>query len=187
MAQLPTAMTREIEPSFLHLGPASAHPSSPASGGRSGRHHSGRRILHSRRHQAGLRRPKNLCEGSSKILRLDWNHREKAIVFSDALNVDRCLEYKEVAEKAGFAPSFGVGTFFTNDFVHKSDGKKSAPLNNVIKLSRAGGRPAIKLSDNMGKNTGDAETVAEVKARLGYVERDWQQGDEGGRWGRDGD
>ena len=112
---------------------------------------------------------------------------KKAIVFSDALNVDRCLEYKDVAEKAGFAPSFGVGTFFTNDFVHKSDGKKSTPLNIVIKLSRAGGRPAIKLSDNMGKNTGDAETVAEVKARLGYVERDWQQGDEAGRWGREGD
>lgn len=39
---------------------------------------------------------------------------KKTIVFSDSLNVDRCIEYKEVAEKAGFQPSFGIGTFFTS-------------------------------------------------------------------------
>ena len=111
----------------------------------------------------------------------------KAIVFSDSLNVERCLEYKAVAEEAGFAPSFGVGTSFTNDFVHKSNGKRSVPLNIVIKLSRAGGRPAIKISDNIGKNTGDAKTVAEVKARLGYMEEDWEKGDEALRWGKEGD
>src|ERR1700722_6425342 len=111
---------------------------------------------------------------------------KKAIIFSDALNVERCLEYKTVAEEAGFAPSFGVGTFLTNDFVHKSDGKKSMPLNIVIKISRAGGRPAIKISDNVGKNTGDSKTVAEVKRRLGYIEKDWGSGDEAGRWGKEG-
>jgi nicotinate phosphoribosyltransferase len=112
---------------------------------------------------------------------------KKAIIFSDSLNVDRCLEYKKVAEEAGFAPSFGVGTFLTNDFVHKSDGKKSVPLNIVIKISRAGGRPAIKISDNVGKNTGDLKTVADVKRRLGYIEKDWGNGDEAGRWGKEGD
>jgi nicotinate phosphoribosyltransferase len=112
---------------------------------------------------------------------------KKVIIFSDALNVDRCLEYKKIAEAAGFSPSFGVGTFLTNDFVHKSDGKKSVPLNIVIKLSRAGGRPAIKISDNAGKNTGDSKTVAEVKRRLGYVENDWGNGDEAERWGKEGD
>ena len=39
---------------------------------------------------------------------------KKAIVFSDSLNVDRCIEYKEIAEKHNFRPSFGVGTFFTS-------------------------------------------------------------------------
>ncbi|KAI5292781.1 nicotinate phosphoribosyltransferase [Ascosphaera acerosa] len=115
----------------------------------------------------------------------------KVIVFSDSLNIERCLEYKELAEAAGFSPSFGVGTFMTStpeavippyDFTRLSDGSKSAPLNIVIKISSAGGRPAVKLSDNLGKNTGDHQTVVEVKKRLGYIEREWKGGDEQHRW-----
>ena len=131
--------------------------------------------------------PKNYVKEAQKFYDSIGITGQKTIIFSDALNVDRCLEYKKVAEEAGFVPSFGVGTFFTNDFVHKSDGRKSVPLNIVIKLSRAGGRSAIKLSDNIGKNTGDSKTVAEVKARLGYIEKDWEKGDEARRWGKEGD
>ena len=70
-----------------------------------------------------------------------------------------------------------------DDFVNLSNGKKSPPLNIVIKISSASGRPAIKISDNIGKNTGDSETVHKVKETLGYVEKQWVDGDEKTRWG----
>ncbi|KAL2352939.1 nicotinate phosphoribosyltransferase [Cryomyces antarcticus] len=119
---------------------------------------------------------------------------KKTIVFSDSLNVELCLQYKRAAEQAGFQPSFGVGTFLTtdtccctDDFVRESTGKKSIPLNIVIKISKAAGRPAVKISDNIGKNTGDSATVAEVKRRLGYTEKEWEGGNERTRWGAEGD
>ncbi|EED21804.1 nicotinate phosphoribosyltransferase [Talaromyces stipitatus ATCC 10500] len=112
---------------------------------------------------------------------------KKVIVFSDSLKVNNCLEYKAISEQAGFQPTFGVGTFFTNDFTKLSTNTKSIPLNIVIKISSAGGRPAVKLSDNLGKNTGDKQLVQEVKRRLGYVENVWEEGNEANRWGKRGD
>lgn len=109
---------------------------------------------------------------------------KKTIVFSDSLNVEKCIQYKKATEAVGLTPSFGVGTFFTNDFWSLSKNEKSVPLNIVIKLSEANGRSAVKLSDNKGKNMGDDELVKKVKGVVGYQEKDWKGGDEAHRWDR---
>lgn len=107
---------------------------------------------------------------------------KKTVIFSDSLNIDRCIKYKEATEAAGLTPAFGVGTFFTNDFINLKTKEKSVPLNIVIKLSEANGNSAIKLSDDVGKNMGDGELMRSVKAQVGYEEKSWRDGDEAHRW-----
>ncbi|OKL60619.1 hypothetical protein UA08_04414 [Talaromyces atroroseus] len=132
--------------------------------------------------------PKNFVKLARTFYDKHGIKEKKVIVFSDSLKVDNCLEYKAISEEAGFQPTFGVGTFFTkDDFIKTSTGAKSIPLNIVIKIASAAGRPAIKLSDNLGKNTGDKKLVQEVKQRLGYVENVWEGGNEATRWGKRGD
>ncbi|KAI1819771.1 nicotinate phosphoribosyltransferase [Xylaria intraflava] len=135
----------------------------------------------------GVRQDSGDPAGFVKMMREFYDgqgiHDKKTIVFSDALDIDKCIEYKRIADEQGFQSSFGVGTFLTNDFIQLTTGKKSVPLNIVIKLSSASGNPAVKLSDNIGKNTGDLTKVAEVKKLLEYEEKDWEGGDETKRWG----
>ena len=44
---------------------------------------------------------------------------KKRIVFSDALNVDKCIKYREIAEKRRLVPSFGIGTHLTSTCFHR--------------------------------------------------------------------
>lgn len=111
-------------------------------------------------------------------------HEKKLIVFSDSLNVQKCIQYKKATDAAGLTPSFGIGTFFTNDFARISTGEKSVPLNIVIKISEAGGRPAVKLSDDVGKNMGEDQLVQRIKREVGYEDKRWTGGDEAHRWDR---
>lgn len=106
----------------------------------------------------------------------------KTIVFSDSLNVEKCIKYKQATEAAGLTPAFGVGTFFTNDFWHLISNDKSVPLNIVIKLADAKGVPAVKLSDDKGKNMGPEDLVRKVKGEIGYTDKSWVGGDEAHRW-----
>ena len=79
----------------------------------------------------------------------------KTIVFSDGLNTKLATEIKEYCV-GKIMSSFGIGTHFTNDIGVK-------PLNMVIKISAVWvhGRwvHAVKLSDDLGKNTGDEKEV----------------------------
>lgn len=109
----------------------------------------------------------------------------KRIVFSDSLDVDKCIRYKALAENAGFQPTFGVGTSFANDFNRKSTGAKSTPLNIVMKPRSFNGRAVVKLGDTQGKHSGGSSLIEEVKCNLSYVAMNWAGSDEATRWGHD--
>jgi len=86
----------------------------------------------------------------------------KTIIFSDGLNTKLATEIKEYCV-GKIRASFGIGTHFTNDLGVK-------PLNMVIKISQVWVNGewvnAVKLSDNVGKNTGDPDEVALSKKVL---------------------
>lgn len=90
----------------------------------------------------------------------------KTIVFSDSLNVERVKEIKKFIN-GRIHDTYGIGTFFSNDVGVK-------PLNIVIKLSHVKVNPkteeylpAVKLSDVMGKHTGDKKEIEISKLTLG--------------------
>ena len=67
---------------------------------------------------AGVRQDSGDPVGFVKVMREFYDgvgiRERKTIVFSDSLDVERCLEYKRVAEEYGFQPTFGIGTFLTS-------------------------------------------------------------------------
>lgn len=87
----------------------------------------------------------------------------KTIIFSDGLNYEKVARIVEYCrDRIGM--SFGIGTNFTNDV-------GLLPMNIVIKMTEAYPEeaewtPVIKLSDEPGKHTGDAETIALAKQIL---------------------
>lgn len=89
----------------------------------------------------------------------------KTVVFSDSLNLEMVKRIKQYVGNR-LHDTYGIGTFFSNDVGVK-------PLNMVIKLTNVKSVPksefhrAIKLSDVMGKNTGDQKEIAICKLTLG--------------------
>ncbi|KAI0350058.1 nicotinate phosphoribosyltransferase [Trametes cingulata] len=100
---------------------------------------------------------------------LGVDHTKKTIIFSDALNVEKALKLKKQCDELGFKCAFGIGTSLSNDFKKASGGgkEKSRALNMVIKLSSVDGKPTVKISDEITKNTGDPATVRHVKEIFG--------------------
>lgn len=102
--------------------------------------------------------------------KLGINYREKLIVFSDSLDIEKAINIQEKCNQLGFKKvSFGIGTFLTNDFCTLSSGsiEKNKPLNIVIKLSSVNGLPCVKISDDLTKNTGDKDVVDRIKQDFG--------------------
>lgn len=103
-------------------------------------------------------------EGGERII--EWwkkkgkDPRQKLLIFSDGLDVDTIIEaYHHFQGKVRMA--FGWGTNLTNDFEDcapvETDALKAISL--VCKVTSANGRPAIKLSDNPEKATGDPAEI----------------------------
>ncbi|KAI9253232.1 nicotinate phosphoribosyltransferase [Sporodiniella umbellata] len=92
----------------------------------------------------------------------------KRIVFSDGLDVALAVRLQHHAEGLGIGCSFGIGTFFTNDFPKKSRPEhKSQSLSIVIKLRECNGKRVVKLSDDPSKHSADKETIQAVQKELG--------------------
>lgn len=95
--------------------------------------------------------------------RLGVDPTTKTIIFSDGLDTLTALSIAEYC-KGKIRFSFGIGTFFTSDFMKVSDPKiKSKAMNMVIKLTMANGIPVVKLSDSPGKAIGDSKMVEIMK------------------------
>lgn len=86
--------------------------------------------------------------------------RLKYLIFSDSLTIAKAVEiYLEFVGKIGV--SFGIGTFLTNDVGIR-------PPNMVIKMTKAVGKPVIKISDSPGKVLGSQRTVEEFRKIYGF-------------------
>jgi nicotinate phosphoribosyltransferase len=86
--------------------------------------------------------------------------REKLLIFSDGMDVASIEQvYRHFDGRVRM--SFGWGTNLTNDFrgCDPRGGATLEPISLVCKVTAANGRPAVKLSDNPAKATGDPAEI----------------------------
>jgi nicotinate phosphoribosyltransferase len=93
---------------------------------------------------------------------LGINPKEKMIVFSDGLTPERAVEIHN-RFVGRIISVFGIGTNLTNDLGFIK------PLSLVMKIVSAAGNPAVKLSNNLDKATGDPREIEEIKRIFGYT------------------
>ncbi len=98
--------------------------------------------------------------------------REKLLIFSDGMDVESIeATYRHFNGRVRM--SFGWGTNLTNDFRGcDPDGEAGLePISLVCKVVAANGRPAVKLSDNPAKATGEPAEIARYLQVFGDVGR----------------
>jgi len=104
-------------------------------------------------------------EGGEQIIRW-WKERGrdprgKLLIFSDGMDIDSIeATYRHFTGRVRM--SFGWGTNLTNDFrgCAPFEAPGLDPISLVCKVVEANGRPAVKLSDNAAKATGDPAEIA---------------------------
>ena len=94
--------------------------------------------------------------------------RERLLVFADGMDVDT-IEATHAHFKGRVRTSFGWGTNLTNDFRDCSPAfaPELEPISLVCKVVEAGGRPAVKLSDNPAKAVGDPAEIERYRRVFG--------------------
>jgi len=96
----------------------------------------------------------------------------KILIFSDGMDVDSISDaYRHFHGRV--RTSFGWGTNLTNDFTGCTpDGAVDLdPISLVCKVTAVNGRPAVKLSDNTEKSTGDPAEIARYLRVFGQADR----------------
>lgn len=102
----------------------------------------------------------------------------KTAIYSNNLNKEEAWRIQEHCNKQGegINASFGIGTNFSNDIL-----VDQKPLNIVIKMTAAQAIPGsdewidtVKLSDDLGKNTGKSKSVQLCKDTLNIPETNKQ-------------
>lgn len=88
--------------------------------------------------------------------------REKLVIFSDGLDVDR-IEELHNRFTGRVKVSFGWGTLLTNDFRGLAPDDGLAPFSLVCKAAAVNGRPTVKLSDNPNKAMGPMSEIARYR------------------------
>jgi nicotinate phosphoribosyltransferase len=96
--------------------------------------------------------------------------REKLVIFSDGLDVDR-IEELHARFSGRVRVSFGWGTLLTNDFRGLVEGDRLAPFSLVCKAVEADGRATVKLSDNPRKAMGPEGEVERYRRVFGVGEQ----------------
>jgi nicotinate phosphoribosyltransferase len=115
-------------------------------------------------------------EGGEQIIRW-WQEqgvdpKTKLLIFSDGMDIDTIeATYRHFHGRVRM--SFGWGTNLTNDFRGCApDGATGLePISLVCKVTSANGRPAVKLSDNPAKATGDPAEIERYLRVFGAEDR----------------
>jgi nicotinate phosphoribosyltransferase len=122
---------------------------------------------------------KPIMEAGDEII--DWYRKRgrdpagKIVIFSDGLDIDS-IEQAHAAFAGRIRVAYGWGTNLTNDFRGCAPRGSAGldPISLVCKITDVDGRPAVKLSDNIGKATGPREEVERYLRVFGMAGRSRQ-------------